>query len=199
MALTFHDGPSPRYTGKNLSVLKQHQVHGTFFVLGAHVESYPEVVRAAIQDGNEIGNHSFAHPRLTKSDELCRKQELERTALDLELLGYHPPCLLFRPPFSAYDDRLVAYLAHTNWRMVLWGIGMGAQESIMRAAIAGIVAPERRGRAYGAFNTVFGISWFLGSVLIGVLYDTSIPWLVAFSVASQLASIPIFYFIRRDI
>jgi len=81
--------------------------------------------------------------------------------------------------------------------MALWGMGMGAQESIMRAAVAGMVATERRGLAYGVFNTAYGISWFLGSVLIGILYDVSIPWLVAFSVTAQLVSIPFFYFIRK--
>ncbi len=81
--------------------------------------------------------------------------------------------------------------------MAFWGIGMGAQESIMRAAIAGMISTEQRGLAYGVFNMTYGIAWFLGSVLIGVLYDVSIPWLVAFSVIAQLASIPIFYFIRK--
>jgi MFS family permease len=64
--------------------------------------------------------------------------------------------------------------------MALWGIGMGAQESIMRAAIAGMILPKQRGLAYGLFNMVYGIAWFFGSVLIGVLYDVSIPWLVLF-------------------
>jgi MFS family permease len=82
--------------------------------------------------------------------------------------------------------------------MVLWGIGMGAQESIMRAAVGGMIAPEQRGTAYGLFNTVYGFAWFLGSVLIGVLYDVSIPWLVAFSVTAQLAAIPIFYMLRKQ-
>ena len=81
--------------------------------------------------------------------------------------------------------------------MVLWGIGMGAQESVMRAAIADMVPPERRGRAYGVFNTAFGIAWFLGSAAIGTLYDISIPALVVFSVVAQLASVPIFYAVAR--
>lgn len=81
--------------------------------------------------------------------------------------------------------------------MALWGIGMGAQESIMRAAIGGMIAPEQRGTAYGLFNTVYGFAWFIGSILIGVLYDVSIPWLVAFSVVAQLVSIPIFYSLRK--
>lgn len=81
--------------------------------------------------------------------------------------------------------------------MALWGIGMGAQESIMRAAVAGMVSTERRGMAYGLFNTVYGVAWFVGSVLIGILYDVSIPWLVGFSVVAQLAAIPIFYRLRK--
>lgn len=83
--------------------------------------------------------------------------------------------------------------------MALWGVGMGAQESIMRAAIGNMITPERRSLAYGVYNMAFGISWFLGSVLIGVLYDISIPALVAFSVLAQLASIPIFYVLRKQI
>ena len=69
--------------------------------------------------------------------------------------------------------------------MVLWGIGLGAQESIMKAAVAGMVAPETRGFAFGLFTSVYGLAWFLGSALMGVLYDFSLPGLVAFSVAAQ--------------
>lgn len=83
--------------------------------------------------------------------------------------------------------------------MALWGVGMGAQESIMRAAIGNIVPPERRSTAYGVFNTAYGIFWFLGSLLIGILYDISIPALVIFSVTAQIASVPIFYSLRKRI
>ncbi len=82
--------------------------------------------------------------------------------------------------------------------MACWGIGMGAHESVMRAAVADFVPANRRGSAYGIFNAGYGLSWFLGSALIGILYDTSIPWLVAFSVAAQLASIPVFLVVRRE-
>ncbi len=68
----------------------------------------------------------------------------------------------------------------------------------MRAAIGGMIAPEQRGTAYGLFNMVYGFAWFLGSLLIGVLYDVSISWLVAFSVTAQIASIPIFYSLRKS-
>lgn len=72
--------------------------------------------------------------------------------------------------------------------MVLWGIGMGAQESILKAVVAGMVAPERRGSAYGIFNTGYGLAWFLGSAVMGVLYDFSLPVLVIFSLSIQLVA-----------
>lgn len=75
---------------------------------------------------------------------------------------------------------------------VLWGIGMGAQESIMRAAVAAMTPKDRRGTAYGLFNMGFGLFWFLGSALMGFLYDLSIPALVGFSMAIQWLSIPLF-------
>lgn len=74
--------------------------------------------------------------------------------------------------------------------MALWGIGMGAQESIMRAAVAEMVVKERRGSAYGIFNMGYGIFWFMGSALMGILYDVSIIAIVLFSISMQLASIP---------
>jgi MFS family permease len=81
--------------------------------------------------------------------------------------------------------------------MALWGIGMGAQESVMRAAVAKMVAPDRRESAYGFFNAGYGVAWFLGSALLGALYDISIPALIAFSVVAQMASIPLFLVARN--
>jgi len=80
--------------------------------------------------------------------------------------------------------------------MALWGVGMGAQESIMRAAIAGMISPERRGSAYGIFNAGYGMIWFLGSALMGILYDVSLTALIAFSVVTQLASVPLFLLVK---
>jgi MFS family permease len=82
--------------------------------------------------------------------------------------------------------------------MGLWGVGMGAQESIMRAAIAEMVPINRRASAYGIFNAGYGLLWFLGSALMGFLYDVSIPYLILFSVAAQLASVPVFLFVRSE-
>jgi len=83
--------------------------------------------------------------------------------------------------------------------MVCWGIGLGAHESVMRAAVANFVPANRRGAAYGIFNAGYGLSWFLGSALIGILYDTSRLGLVAFSVAAQAASIPVLLLVYREV
>ncbi|MBK8985072.1 MAG: MFS transporter [Chloroflexi bacterium] len=82
--------------------------------------------------------------------------------------------------------------------MVVWGVSMGAQESVMRAAVAGMVSPDRRGSAYGVFNTGYGLAWFAGSALMGVLYDISLPALIAFSVLSQLAAVPVLYRLTKQ-
>lgn len=72
---------------------------------------------------------------------------------------------------------------------VLWGIGMGAQESIMKAAVVAMSPTSLRGTAFGVFNLSFGVFWFLGSATMGALYDYSIPVLVIFSVAVQILSL----------
>lgn len=76
--------------------------------------------------------------------------------------------------------------------MVLWGIGMGIQDSLMSAPIAGMVSADHRAYAYGVFNAGYGVAWFLGSVLLGALYDhVSVLSVVVFSVVVQLAAIPV--------
>mgnify|MGYP005850375069 FL=1 len=76
--------------------------------------------------------------------------------------------------------------------MAIWGVGMGAQESILRAAVAGMVSPDRRGSAFGLFNAGFGVAWFAGSAAMGVLYDHSILLLVTCSIGLQMAAVPVF-------
>ena len=74
---------------------------------------------------------------------------------------------------------------------------MGIHESIIPAAVATMVPQQRRPSAYGIFTGVYGVFWFLGSVIIGRLYDVSLPALLAFSVATQLVAIPIFIVVKR--
>ena len=76
--------------------------------------------------------------------------------------------------------------------IALWGIGMGAQESILKAAVTTMVPKTSRATGYGIFECSFGVFWFLGSWLLGVLYDVSIPAMIAVSVLAQLAAIPLY-------
>jgi len=72
--------------------------------------------------------------------------------------------------------------------IVCWGIGLGAQESVMKAAAVHLVPANRRASAFGTFDFGFGLSWFAGSALMGFLYDQSLAALVTFSVALQLGA-----------
>ena len=76
--------------------------------------------------------------------------------------------------------------------IALWGVGMGAQESILKAAVTKMVPKSSRATGYGVFECSFGVFWFLGSWLLGVLYDISIPAMITVSVLSQLAAIPLY-------
>lgn len=81
--------------------------------------------------------------------------------------------------------------------IALWGLGMGVHESIIPAAVAAMVPQQRRPSAYGTFSAAYGISWFIGSVAIGKLYEVSLTGLIAFSVIAQLIAIPVFIVVTR--
>ncbi len=72
---------------------------------------------------------------------------------------------------------------------LLWGIGLGAHESVMQAAVAQMVPQRHLGSAYGLFGAAFGIAWFLGSAILGALYDVSIPACVAVAVIAELLAV----------
>jgi predicted MFS family arabinose efflux permease len=76
--------------------------------------------------------------------------------------------------------------------MAVWGIGMGAQNSLLKALLTGVLSVAKRGTGFGFFYTGYGIAWFLGSAAMGVLYDKSIPTLIIFSVVLQLLALPMF-------
>lgn len=76
--------------------------------------------------------------------------------------------------------------------VVLWGVGMGAKESILKAAVTTMVPKSSRATGYGIFECSFGIFWFLGSWLLGVLYDVSVPIMVVVSIVAQIAAIPMY-------
>ncbi|MCU1340029.1 MAG: major facilitator superfamily 1 [Bryobacterales bacterium] len=77
-----------------------------------------------------------------------------------------------------------------------WATGMGAQDAVLRSGIAQVVSMNKRGSAFGAFNGVFGVMWFVGSAVMGVLYDRSVMAVVVFGLTMQLAAAAAFYWLR---
>jgi MFS family permease len=81
--------------------------------------------------------------------------------------------------------------------MILWGIGFGAQDTLLKAIIAGILPDGKRNFAFGLFYTGYGSGWLVGSVTTGLLYSRSLPLVVAFSVVMQLISLSFFLVAKR--
>lgn len=81
--------------------------------------------------------------------------------------------------------------------IALWGIGMGAQESVLKSAVAALAPKNCRASGFGIFETVFGAFWFVGSWIMGILYDNCAVIMIIFSTAAQALSVPVFYLSNR--
>lgn len=103
------------------------------------------------------------------------------------------PLLTLPIPFFAFSHSRSLVLAG----MIFWGMVLGIQETIMRAAVADLASVERRGLAYGIFNAIYGASLFWGSALMGLLYELSINHLIIFAIATEVISIPLFFQLKR--
>jgi|tagenome__1003787_1003787.scaffolds.fasta_scaffold20977537_2 cellulose synthase/poly-beta-1,6-N-acetylglucosamine synthase-like glycosyltransferase/peptidoglycan/xylan/chitin deacetylase (PgdA/CDA1 family) len=112
IVLTFDDGPDPEWTPKVLDVLARHDVPGTFFVLGSEVLRHPDLIRRAIAEGHEIGNHSFTHPDLTEVS--TWQQQWQLSQAQLALIGVTGrTTTIMRPPYSFSNDSL----DDVSWRL----------------------------------------------------------------------------------
>jgi peptidoglycan/xylan/chitin deacetylase (PgdA/CDA1 family) len=111
VSLTFDDGPDPLTTGPLLALLKRHDVKACFFVIGKKVEKYGQLVSAIIEEGHEIGNHSYSHDTLLmlRSYRML-SSEIESTQNLLQQFCISP--LAFRPPMGITNPRLALALRH---------------------------------------------------------------------------------------
>ena len=100
VAITFDDGPSPQWTPKILDILKTANVKAAFFLVGANAERYPALVRRIVEEGHEIGNHTYYHPNLALCWPEHIRLELNATQLLLETITGRATTL-FRPPYAA--------------------------------------------------------------------------------------------------
>src|SRR5438477_1542545 len=100
VAITFDDGPDPRWTPKVLDILKAANVKAAFFLVGVNAERYPNLVRRIVNEGHEIGNHTYYHPNLALCWPEHIRVELNATQLLLETITGRATTL-FRPPYAA--------------------------------------------------------------------------------------------------
>lgn len=122
VALTFDDGPDPRFTPQVLDVLQEYDVDATFFVMGARAKSYPDLVKRMINEGHIVGNHTYWHPNLVEQANVATlEREVNRTEDTLEnLVGYRTK--LFRAPYGFLYNELVEKLRDMNYTVVGWSV-----------------------------------------------------------------------------
>jgi peptidoglycan-N-acetylglucosamine deacetylase len=99
IALTFDDGPNPRWTPQLLDILAKHNLRATFFLIGKYASTQRDLVRRIHEAGHLIGNHTWTHPNLARTSHARTRQELTDTTNELEQIT-GVPVLYFRPPFG---------------------------------------------------------------------------------------------------
>jgi peptidoglycan/xylan/chitin deacetylase (PgdA/CDA1 family)/tetratricopeptide (TPR) repeat protein len=131
VALTFDDGPHPRYTDQVLAILKKYDLHAVFFEIGKNLGTVngDEVKlgpNAAVSDrilasGSFIGNHTYSHPVLPKLDEADQTKEIDSTSLLLTNILKAPP-VLFRPPYGAANAGILSEVQSDKMKTVIWNV-----------------------------------------------------------------------------
>ncbi len=121
VALTFDDGPHPRYTHEILEILSKYGVTATFFVIGVNASRYPEALAELAASGCEIGNHTYSHSNIRYAS----KEQIEHEILNCQnelasRIGRTPT--LFRPPEGRFNQYLEETVACMDYRIILWSI-----------------------------------------------------------------------------
>ena len=121
IALTFDDGPHPRYTPQILDVLDQYGIKATFFVVGVNAKYYPDALSDVIKRGHEIGNHTYSHPHVSCLNTATLTDEVELCeSMIYGLTDYKTK--LFRPPEGMIDADVRTVLRSLDYKVILWDI-----------------------------------------------------------------------------
>jgi peptidoglycan/xylan/chitin deacetylase (PgdA/CDA1 family) len=147
LALTFDDGPHPRYTPQVLAALRDARARATFFVVGSQVKEYPEIAAEIIADGHELGNHTYTHVNLGQIGWRRGCEELQATD---RLLRQQDPRFqgLFRPPWGKIGRGGAVHSLRNGCRAALWSVDSedyrldGAQPLIERVTSARLQAGD---------------------------------------------------------
>lgn len=122
VAMTFDDGPHPSLTPRLLDMLRVRRVRATFYVIGSLVRAHPQLVRRMVDEGHELGNHTWGHPFLSRHGAARVLSELDRTAQIIwETVGHVP--VTMRPPYGAITERQSRMIhAERNMPTVMWSV-----------------------------------------------------------------------------
>ncbi|MDD5544420.1 MAG: polysaccharide deacetylase family protein [Acidobacteriia bacterium] len=119
IALTFDDGPHPKYTREILNILKQENVPATFFLVGKKVEAFPEVAQEIKAAGHELAFHGFTHrPLWMKSRRMLEEEVNKSREVFRRVLGFEPQ--LFRPPYGVRGRSIMQTAQKLGWKTILW-------------------------------------------------------------------------------
>ncbi|WP_211303942.1 bifunctional polysaccharide deacetylase/glycosyltransferase family 2 protein [Pseudosporangium ferrugineum] len=148
IALTFDDGPDPRWTPRILDVLARHRAHATFFQVGSHVNEHPGLARRVLAEGHEIGSHTFTHVNVATAPSRRLDAELTLTGNAIAAATGRRPVLV-RPPYSsepeavtAADHRAHLRIAAAGYLIVLTDLDTGDWRRPGAEAIAAAARPE---------------------------------------------------------
>jgi peptidoglycan/xylan/chitin deacetylase (PgdA/CDA1 family) len=149
VALTLDAGASAAPVPRMLQTLREHNVHITFFLTGAWIKDNPDLAKQIVADGHEIANHTFTHPDLTKLDEESIRKELADTEALMQQTTGATTRPLFRPPFGAYDQRVLRIVEAEGYLPIYWtldsldSVGEPKTPDFLLERITGKLTPEQ--------------------------------------------------------
>ncbi len=121
VALTFDDGPHPKYTPQILDILEEYGVVATFFAVGTNAEMYPKLITREIEEGHEVGNHTYNHYHTANLDaETFRRDVMACDSALKKITG--EKVRLFRPPEGVCTDDIRELCEQENYRIILWSV-----------------------------------------------------------------------------
>jgi peptidoglycan/xylan/chitin deacetylase (PgdA/CDA1 family) len=126
VALTFDAGTtSAGTTAQVLDTLKAYGAHSTFFLTGEWAVANPALVRRMRDEGHELANHTYDHPNLTEVSDAVIRSQLSRTEEAIAGITGRAPVRLLRPPFGAYDRRVLAAVGAAGFQVIYWSMDSG--------------------------------------------------------------------------
>jgi peptidoglycan-N-acetylglucosamine deacetylase len=140
VALTFDDGPAPPFTEKILDILREKKVKATFFVCGKNVGRYPETLQRIVQEGHQVGNHTYSHALLFMKSPSRIAEQIDRAQEAIEnACGVRPS--IFRPPYGCRTPGLMRVLSDRGLKLVMWS-AMGYDWRLQKDGIVRSVLRE---------------------------------------------------------